>query len=140
MQRRHRVVCSGSPVAVRKIVKVPTVEGLALALNVSRDTVYAWAHDKDKPEFSDTLERLQVVQKQVSPRLAPHFGHVAVLSCFFALAPAGSILPTPDEFARRSETLNPDLLAATTSPFVCSRPTIKQRHAAPTCALEFVSL
>jgi hypothetical protein len=32
----------------------------------------------------------------------------------------------PDEFARRSETLNPDLLAATVSPFVCSRPTISE--------------
>ncbi|MDQ0923326.1 DNA-binding transcriptional regulator YiaG [Pseudarthrobacter sp. W1I19] len=58
----HEVVRSGSRLAVRKIVKVPTVEGLALALNISRDTVYAWAQDKTRPEFSDTLERLQAVQ------------------------------------------------------------------------------
>ncbi|GAP53490.1 putative protein p17 [Arthrobacter sp. Hiyo6] len=57
-----QVVGSAPRLAVRKVVKVPTVEGLALALNISRDTVYAWANDKDKPEFSDTLERLQIVQ------------------------------------------------------------------------------
>ncbi|SDP33432.1 DNA-packaging protein gp3 [Arthrobacter sp. ok909] len=58
----HQVVGSGSRLAVRVVVKVPTIEGLALALDVTRETVYAWARDKDKPEFSYTVGKLQAIQ------------------------------------------------------------------------------
>jgi hypothetical protein len=44
----------------RLIVSVPTVEGLAFHLEVSRSTVYLW--QKEYPEFSDIIEML--LQKQ----------------------------------------------------------------------------
>lgn len=41
---------------------LPTVEGLALELHVSRDTVYEWA--KDNQEFSDIVNELKSRQAQ----------------------------------------------------------------------------
>lgn len=41
---------------------LPTVEGLALELKVSRDTLYEWA--KQNTEFSDILSDLKVAQGQ----------------------------------------------------------------------------
>lgn len=58
----HEVIRSGTPLAVPKVVKVPTVEGLAPALNVSRASIYGLAEDKDLPEVLDRLERLHAVQ------------------------------------------------------------------------------
>ena len=43
---------------------LPTVEGLALHLDVHRDTLYHWSKDKKKSEFSDTLSKLMFLQKQ----------------------------------------------------------------------------
>ena len=41
-------------------VKIPTIEGLAVYLKVSRSTIYDW---KEKfPEFSDILEQLLAIQ------------------------------------------------------------------------------
>lgn len=40
---------------------IATVEGLALHLGVTRDTIYEWA--KVYPEFSDTLSKLKLNQK-----------------------------------------------------------------------------
>jgi len=42
---------------------VPTVAGLAVYLEVSRETVYAWAGEDDKKEFSDIYERLMTGQE-----------------------------------------------------------------------------
>lgn len=42
---------------------VPTVAGLAYHLGVSRETVYAWAKDKSKRQFSDILTRIQIRQE-----------------------------------------------------------------------------
>lgn len=41
-------------------VKVPTIEGLALYLRISRDTVYTWS--KQYSEFSDIIEQLKLTQ------------------------------------------------------------------------------
>lgn len=41
-------------------VKIPTIEGLALYLGISRETVYAW--EKEKPEFSDIIAQLRAKQ------------------------------------------------------------------------------
>lgn len=43
-------------------VNLPTIEGLALYLEISRSTLYLW--QKEHPEFSDIIETLQ--QKQAS--------------------------------------------------------------------------
>jgi hypothetical protein len=41
---------------------LPTVEGLAIKLGISRDTVYEW--DKEYPEFSDIVKKLKNDQAQ----------------------------------------------------------------------------
>ena len=41
---------------------VPTVAGLALALNVARSTIYKWCEDSEHP-FSDYLEKCNAVQE-----------------------------------------------------------------------------
>jgi hypothetical protein len=41
---------------------LPTIEGFAIYLDVSRDSLYEWA--KKYPEFSDTLKRIETIQKQ----------------------------------------------------------------------------
>lgn len=43
-------------------VKIPTIEGLAVFLGISRETVYAWDKDETKPEFSDILSKLRAEQ------------------------------------------------------------------------------
>lgn len=43
-------------------VKIPTKGGLAVALGVSRETLYAWA--KEKPIFSDIMEQLGAIQEE----------------------------------------------------------------------------
>lgn len=43
-------------------VNLPTVVGLALFLDVNKDTVYEWA--KEYPEFSDTLSKVVSLQEQ----------------------------------------------------------------------------
>lgn len=48
--------------AIPENMAIPTVEGLALLLNVNRDTLYEWA--KVHSEFSDTLAKLKNLQKQ----------------------------------------------------------------------------
>lgn len=45
-------------------VRLPTVEGLAVRLGVSRETLYAWARDAGKGEFSDIIERLRAEQAE----------------------------------------------------------------------------
>lgn len=43
-------------------VNLPTIEGLALYLEISRSTLYLW--QKEHPEFSDIIEILQQKQAQ----------------------------------------------------------------------------
>ena len=43
-------------------VRIPTIEGLSLRLNISKDTLYAW---KEKyPEFSYDIERVSKLQAE----------------------------------------------------------------------------
>lgn len=44
---------------------VPSMEGLAFALGIHRSTLYDWANSGKKPEFSDTLERIQLQQARL---------------------------------------------------------------------------
>jgi hypothetical protein len=44
---------------------VPSMEGLAFALGIHRSTLYDWANSGEKPEFSDTLERIQLQQARL---------------------------------------------------------------------------
>jgi hypothetical protein len=44
---------------------VPTIAGLACELNVSRGTLYDWAEEEGKEEFSDILEALMAKQERV---------------------------------------------------------------------------
>lgn len=46
----------------RTNVKIPTIEGLALHINISRRTIYQWLEDKISEEFSHIIDKLQ--QKQ----------------------------------------------------------------------------
>lgn len=48
--------------AIPQNMKIPTIEGIALKLGISRDTLYEWA--KKYPEFSDTLDKLKMMQKE----------------------------------------------------------------------------
>tara|TARA_R110000796_G_scaffold237928_1_gene358133 strand:+ start:547 stop:915 length:369 start_codon:yes stop_codon:yes gene_type:complete len=54
---------------------VPTVAGLALALDVVKSTVYLWASLEENEEFSDTLEKIQQAQEHrlVSKGLSGEF-------------------------------------------------------------------
>lgn len=44
--------------------EIPTVAGLALACDISRETVNVWAKDEDKGEFSDVVADLKSKQEQ----------------------------------------------------------------------------
>tara|TARA_R110000822_G_C15172132_1_gene479420 strand:- start:479 stop:856 length:378 start_codon:yes stop_codon:yes gene_type:complete len=43
---------------------IPSHVGLAMWLNVHRDTLYAWNKDKDKYQISDILERIMQMQHE----------------------------------------------------------------------------
>lgn len=43
---------------------IPSVAGLAVALEVGRSTIYEWANDPDKKEFADILERSLSTQEK----------------------------------------------------------------------------
>lgn len=45
---------------------VPSVTGLALFIGVSRETLYQWAKDEDKQEFSDTFNAVNMLQEVMS--------------------------------------------------------------------------
>jgi hypothetical protein len=44
---------------------IPSVAGLAVVLKVARDTIYDWAKQTEKSQFSDTLDELLAVQERV---------------------------------------------------------------------------
>jgi hypothetical protein len=41
---------------------IPSIEGFALHIGISRETVYAWLKDEEKAEFSDIVERILLLQ------------------------------------------------------------------------------
>lgn len=43
-------------------VNLPSIEGLALHIGISRETIYQWEKDPEKPEFSDIIGRLRAKQ------------------------------------------------------------------------------
>lgn len=43
---------------------VPTIAGLACELDMHRDTLYAWAKDESKKEFSDIFKKVQQAQER----------------------------------------------------------------------------
>lgn len=44
---------------------IPSAAGLALYLGIRKSTLYEWAKDEDKQEFSDTLAELQQRQESI---------------------------------------------------------------------------
>jgi len=48
--------------AIPQNMKIPTVEGIALKLNISKNTLYEWA--KKNSEFQDALDELKMKQKE----------------------------------------------------------------------------
>jgi hypothetical protein len=46
----------------KEAMSLPTIEGFALYLDVSRDSLYEWA--KLYKDFSDTLRKIEILQKQ----------------------------------------------------------------------------
>lgn len=63
----------GQRTEYRLNVKLPTVQGLAVYLGVSRDTIYEWS--TKYPEFSDTIELLNAEQgdKLINQGLAGNY-------------------------------------------------------------------
>jgi len=45
--------------------QIPSHVGLALNLDITRETLYSWAKDEDKKEFSDILDKIMSVQQKV---------------------------------------------------------------------------
>jgi hypothetical protein len=43
-------------------VQIPTIEGLAVHLGITRETIYQWEKDEDKKEFTDILGLLRAKQ------------------------------------------------------------------------------
>ncbi len=41
----------------------PSIAGLSLQLEVTRDTIHTWIKDKDKKKFSDTIAEIQALQE-----------------------------------------------------------------------------
>lgn len=68
--------------AIPENMAIPTVEGVALRLGISRETVYDWARTRypddykevklrgkrKHPEFSDTIRRMKMLQKEALVR------------------------------------------------------------------------
>lgn len=53
--------------AIPENQEIPTIEGIALRLGINRDTLYEWAKKENKkkyPGFSDTLDKLRMMQKE----------------------------------------------------------------------------
>ncbi len=44
---------------------IPSIVGLALALDLHRETIHAWDREDGKKEFSDMLEKINQKQQQV---------------------------------------------------------------------------
>jgi hypothetical protein len=44
--------------------QIPTIAGLSLAIGVARETVHAWARDKEKEDFSHIYRELMAVQEE----------------------------------------------------------------------------
>ena len=44
---------------------VPTIAGLSCELGISRETIYQWAKDEDKCQFSDMLGTLMAKQERI---------------------------------------------------------------------------
>lgn len=42
---------------------IPSIAGLSLYLDISRETCHVWAKDEDKPEFSDIYRRIMAKQE-----------------------------------------------------------------------------
>ena len=57
-------------------VNLPTIEGLALYLNINKDTIYEWR--KEKPEFSEFIAKLLAKQAErlVNNGLSGDYSHV----------------------------------------------------------------
>jgi hypothetical protein len=55
---------SGRHTSVYREVKLPTIEGLAYHLKVSRDTIYEWEKHEDKKAFSDIISDLRAKQAE----------------------------------------------------------------------------
>lgn len=79
---------------------VPTIAGLSIVLGVSRETVYDWASQDDKREFSDIVAELQGIQE----RLLVSNG----LKGFYNSTIAKLILSSKHGYAERTEHTGPD--------------------------------
>lgn len=44
---------------------IPSIEGLALYLDIARPTIYDWSSHEDKPEFSYIIEKLSACQGKI---------------------------------------------------------------------------
>ena len=50
---------------------MPSIVGLALALNVGKSTIYDWSNQSDKEGFSDILDKILATQEKVLLQKSP---------------------------------------------------------------------
>ncbi len=93
---------------------VPSIEGLAEFINVSRSNIYLWASQEDKKEFSDILEKIREKQAKtlINKGLKSEFNSSIVK---VMLSKHGYSEKTEIDHTTKGEALNSPHIAALTA-------------------------
>lgn len=83
---------------------LPTIEGLAIALHISRETVYAW--EKENEEFSDIVAQLRADQGQKLIQNALLGKYNATIAKLILSGKHGYVEKTETDVTTNGESLN----------------------------------
>lgn len=83
---------------------LPTIEGLAIALHISRDTVYEW--EKENDEFSDIVAQLRADQGQKLIQNALLGKYNATIAKLILSGKHGYVEKTETDVTTNGESLN----------------------------------